>query len=94
MNITPLFLASEEQITPTEAVQLAEIITMPLMQRYLRVLLWNTVLEQANIPLSTLVEEHLNHVIKVAYVKGEIAILQTLLSIRRNPELGDRDGNV
>lgn len=95
MQAKLMYLPPEAQITEAEAVQLAEIITMPLVQRYLRTLLWNTVLEQANIPLSTVIEEHANHILKVAYVKGEIAILQTLLSIQRaQGTLGDRDGNV
>jgi hypothetical protein len=96
MNTKIMQLRTEEQITEPEAVQLAEIMTMPLVQRYLRILLWNTVLEQANIPLSTLVEEQHAHILKVAYIKGEVAILQTLLSIQRTKGslLGDRDGNV
>lgn len=68
-------------LTAGDEEQLQRIFSMPIVRRYLEHLLWDRLVEQGNMPITTLIEEQQYHMLRVAYIKGGIGILQTLISI-------------
>jgi hypothetical protein len=79
-------LSNEEQTT------LAQIFAMPVVKRYLNYLMWDNLTAIGNIPLNVLVEEERNHLLTLAFLKGSMSTLHTLLSITNSE--GDSNGNV
>lgn len=68
-------------ITDPEQETLAEIFAMPVVKKYLNYLMWDNMTAITNIPLSTLSEEEQKHLLTLAFIKGSISMLQTLLTI-------------
>lgn len=81
INPTLQLEAPPNAITPGDEAQLQRIFSMPIVKQYLQHLLWNQIVDQANIPITALMEEQQAHILRVAYIKGGIGMLQTLLSI-------------
>lgn len=69
------------QFTDGDMEELTRIFRMPIVSKYLMHLLWSKLVEQGNIPISDLIAEQQQHILRVAFIKGGIGILQTLLSI-------------
>lgn len=70
--------------TEQEQAQLVDILHMPLMRKYLNHLLWDNLTRTANVDLDLLVEEDRKHLLRLAFTKGAIGVLYTLLTISKS----------
>lgn len=61
-----------------------EAFSSPTVVRYLSLLLWNQLADEANIPIQTYIDSPEKHVLKTAFIKGGTSMLQTLLAISTN----------
>lgn len=77
-------LPPKNDLSDAEAAVIEEIFSNPLIVRYLNILLWNNIVDEANIPLDTFLKETQEHIVKVAFIKGGTSMLQTLLSMSIN----------
>lgn len=74
---------ASSNISDTEQEILAQLFSNPVVIKYLGSLILNNAVAYANLPLSALAtpQGQLEHSLKAAYIKGNMGILQTLLSI-------------
>ena len=63
-----------------ERIQLAQILSSPLMRRYLQALLWNQIIDEANIPVPLTAEDERKTLNLSLAVKGGVSMLNTLLN--------------
>lgn len=69
--------------TDVENTQLADIFGSPLVKRYLQALIWNSIKDAAELPLTEVIEDPTGYALKQAYMKGNLSILYTLNSIQK-----------
>lgn len=67
---------------------IADVLTNPIVKRYLETLLWNQIRDAASMPVVEIGKPETNY--KLAYVKGCIGILLTLGSIEKPQPKGKR----
>lgn len=77
------FLIKNLELSKTELEVIATAFSDPNVRKYLSVVAANQVREFANISLDNLVENQQLVILRQAYLKGGLGMLQTLLSIER-----------
>lgn len=72
------------QFSSVEQDQIAEILSMPVVKKYLEHLLWQNLVVVNNISMDLVLEEGEKHLLRVAFAKGSINTLHTLLTIQKS----------
>ena len=73
-------------LSAPEELVIGEVFCNPTVIKYLNTLLWNAIRDLASIPITDIPDEE--YKIRHAYVKGNIGVLTTMLSISSSkPEL-------
>lgn len=82
MEITQLqLLPPPTQFTPTEETILRQLLAEPVMIKYLNIVLWGLITDNANIPLPVISADLQEHALKQSYVKGGISVVHMLQSV-------------
>lgn len=81
MNELRLLPPLAPELSKTEEDFIQAKLSDPAIKKYLNFLVYNQVVEAANIPLPILVQQGSEYAIKQAFVKGGLSMLYTLLSI-------------
>lgn len=71
------------ELTDAELKVIQEVFSSGTVKKYLNYLLWDLIKDHANIPIPTLSSDLMEAAIKQAFVKGNLNIIQTLLSIQK-----------
>lgn len=77
-------LVATPDLTTGEQIVIAEMLSNPVIKRYLQILIANQIRDFAEIPLTNLTEaKNIENIVIQAYLKGGLSILYTLYNFKK-----------